>query len=106
MGTSDFTWNYGGWNIDDVELIGTPGPPAQPGLPDLLAENDSGVSDVDNITGAATLQVDTFVFDPMTTAVAIWNNGQKVADAIDQGDGFWRYIFSGAQLAKGDADEE
>lgn len=102
MGPTDYAWNYGGWNIDDVGITGIPTPPDFPGTPDLLAEDDSGVSDTDDITGVELARVDVYVSDPKTIGVTVYNGIQKMGDAVDQGNGYWRYQFTAGQLARGD----
>ncbi|MBW8015587.1 MAG: hypothetical protein FVQ82_05315 [Planctomycetes bacterium] len=102
MGTTDFTWNYGGWNIDDLELVGVPGHPDSPSTPDLLSVDDSGVSDSDDITGVELSSIDVYVSDPKAVEVRIFKEDIEVGSATDQDNGYWRYQFTAGQLSKGD----
>jgi hypothetical protein len=102
MGPTDYTWNYGGWNIDDVEVTGIPAPPEAPGQPDLLDEDDSGVSDTDNITGIELARIDIYVYDPKTIHIIIYNGVVEMGQASNLGNGYWRYQFTSGQLTRGD----
>ncbi len=102
MGATDFAWNYGGWNIDDLEIVGVPSPPDPPGTPDLLLADDSGVSDSDNITGVELSSIDVYVSDTKTMKVRIFKEDIELGSATYQANGFWRYQFTAGQLAKGD----
>jgi hypothetical protein len=50
--SSDSSWQFSGWNIDDVTLTGTPlaTPSAAPASVDLVSASDTGGSDSDNLT--------------------------------------------------------
>ena len=102
MGPTDGLYAMAGWNIDDVVITGVQSPPSQPALPDLLPEDDSGVSDTDDITGVEAARIALYAADTRTTGMRVYRNDDLIGNALDHGEGYWEYQFSPGQLTQGD----
>jgi len=83
---------------DDGPLGDTP--PA-PGQPDLLASDDSGVSDSDDLTNVTTATIEIEAAQPGDT-IRIYNDGVYLGDATLLSGTTYQYTFTAGQLAEGD----
>ncbi len=102
MGSTDGMYAMAGWNIDDVEMTGAQGPPGSPSIPDLLAVDDSGVSDSDDITGVDNPRIDIYVSDPNLMFVEVYNDDVLLGQATQQSTYQWQYQLQAAQLSIGE----
>ncbi|HUW56795.1 MAG TPA: Ig-like domain-containing protein, partial [Planctomycetota bacterium] len=77
------------------------GPTVAPGIPDLLATSDTGVSSTDDLTNATTATIE--IEGPAAgLPMSIYVNGNYVGEATQVAGTTYRYTFAAGQLVEGE----